>query len=910
MTPVPVPIPLVASPVAGNAVTCTAAGQLSIASSAPVLVGDKNQPNGVVGIGSDGSVTYDPILVRTGTAAALAAFVPQAGQHVYATDSHKLVIGDGTTTFASLSAFALSSALASYLSTSGGSMSGDIGMGNAMLSFNGAGDLGGGEINGTAYDANGAAIYSDGTDLQIKAPSTGIIRFPDVSIDGVGNVRIDASDGGGTLTFVGGGTGKLDMGGQPAINFPSPSAATDAANKAYVDAVASGLDPKNSVRAATIAALPANTYANGTAGVGATLTANANGALAAVDGITLIVGNRLLVQNEVAAANNGIYALTQLGDGSHPYILTRTIDANSATVVTSGMFTFVEEGTKNAAAGFVLSTTGAITIGTTALTFTQFSGAGEITNGAGLAKSGNTLSVATGGVTNAMLAGSIAASKLVGTDITVVSTIVTGVWNGTKVGLAYGGSNADLSATGGAGQYVKQSSSGAALTVGTIPLADLPGSIPASKLVVTDIVVAESAVTGLVADLALKAPLASPALTGTPTAPTAAANTNTTQLATTAYVVAAIPSVANPTATIGLTVVNGSATTPMRSDGAPALDVTISPTWSGAHTFSNAVVGSKRITSGVVSAGNQATTYTTDASLGNEFNLTLTGNVTLANPTNGVDGQVVRWQLAQDATGSRTLTLGANFNTTAIGTVTASTTASAIDYLCAIYRAGATKWDVVAFSRADGGNAVTSVALALPGIFTVSGSPVTSTGTLTGALANQSPNLVWAGPASGGAAVPTFRALVAADLPAAFGRCTADVAFNNVTSYANVTGLSFAIGANEIWSVEFNIAITTSGAAAGILFQVTGPASPTDLNINAFGDTSLVAVSSSNATAFSTPTGAFGSTALSGGTVRIVACINNGANAGTVQLQAAANAASLSTNSVLRDSYMVARKMA
>lgn len=84
-----------------------------------------------------------------------------------------------------------------------------------------------------------------------------------------------------------------------------------------------------------------------------------------------------------------------------------------------------------------------------------------------------TVSVKNLGITNAMLAGSIAASKLVGTDIATVGTVTAGTWNGTKIGLAYGGTNADLSATGGASQVLKQVSSGAAITVGQLASTDL-----------------------------------------------------------------------------------------------------------------------------------------------------------------------------------------------------------------------------------------------------------------------------------------------------------------------------------------------------------------------------------------------------------------------------------------------------
>lgn len=95
-----------------------------------------------------------------------------------------------------------------------------------------------------------------------------------------------------------------------------------------------------------------------------------------------------------------------------------------------------------------------------------------------------------------------------------------------------------------------------------------------------------------------------------------------------------------------------------------------------------------------------AATIATDAALGRYFRVTLAGNRTLGNPTNAVDGQKVVWELIQDATGSRTITLGSNFALgTSIAAVTLTTTASKRDFLGAIYNSTATKWYVIAFSK-------------------------------------------------------------------------------------------------------------------------------------------------------------------------------------------------------------------
>jgi len=247
-------------------------------------------------------------------------------------------------------------------------------------------------IAGTLGVTN-AATFSDSLTVTGALTGNGNVTLGNASGDTItvtGTATFaESADFDGGLTVAGSQT--VDMGGNRVTNIGTPSQATDATTKAYVDSVKQALDIKDSVRVATTAALTA-TYNNGTGGVGATLTADANGAVS-IDSISLSSGDRVLVKNQSDASENGIYSVTTVGDVSNPFVLTRTIDADSSSEVTGGMFTFVEEGT-NADAGFVLSNiTGSATIGTDNLTMTQFSGAGSVTAGDGLAKSGNTLSV-------------------------------------------------------------------------------------------------------------------------------------------------------------------------------------------------------------------------------------------------------------------------------------------------------------------------------------------------------------------------------------------------------------------------------------------------------------------------------------------------------------------------------------
>lgn len=128
------------------------------------------------------------------------------------------------------------------------------------------------------------------------------------------------------------------------------------------------------VDAATTNGLPAYTYNNGSAGAGATITGNSNGALSAQDGVTLTVGQKLLVKNEGGATsrrNNGVYSVTQVGDGSHPYILTRATDADTPAELSGAIVGISGGSTQNNFNYFLNLPAAAITIGTTLLPFVR-----------------------------------------------------------------------------------------------------------------------------------------------------------------------------------------------------------------------------------------------------------------------------------------------------------------------------------------------------------------------------------------------------------------------------------------------------------------------------------------------------------------------------------------------------------
>jgi hypothetical protein len=223
------------------------------------------------------------------------------------------------------------------------------------------------------------------------------------------------------------------------------------AAKTYIDNTRSGLEVKDSVVASTTANLT-GAYNNGASGVGATLTNSGSQAAFAIDGITLIANDRVLIKDQTTAAQNGVYKVTAVGGGASNWVLTRTTDCDTAGEFNSGVFFFVEKGTDNADNGFVMSQDAAISFGTTTITFSQFSGAGQITAGSGLAKSGDTLLVNTGtGITvtsdNIVIDTAWAGQAA----ITTVGTIGTGTWNGTAISATYGGTGLNTSSATGVG---------------------------------------------------------------------------------------------------------------------------------------------------------------------------------------------------------------------------------------------------------------------------------------------------------------------------------------------------------------------------------------------------------------------------------------------------------------------------
>ena len=191
----------------------------------------------------------------------------------------------------------------------------------------------------------------------------------------------------------------VSLNSQKITNLADPNADADAANKGYVDGVAQGLDVKDSV--------VATTTANGTLS-----SAFANGST--IDGVSLSTNDRILIKDQSTQTENGVYKVNASGAPTR-------VDDLAAGADAAGAFVFVEQGTVNAENGFVCtSNKGSAVVGTNNLVFSQFSGAGQITAGNGLEKSGNTLSAdlkSNGGlvIESAEIAVDLAASSITGT---------------------------------------------------------------------------------------------------------------------------------------------------------------------------------------------------------------------------------------------------------------------------------------------------------------------------------------------------------------------------------------------------------------------------------------------------------------------------------------------------------------
>lgn len=369
----------------------------------------------------------------------------------------------------------------------------DASGGTTGMTFTGGPITGGGTLtmSGTLVVANGGTgantltgyVKGNGTSAMTAAatiPNTDITGLGTMSTQSASSVAITggAIDGAtigattpaaGTFTSATMTTGSITT---------APTTGNDIVNKTYADSIASGINFHQSCRLATTTALPSNAYNNGTSGVGATLTATANGALS-VDGVAVVVGNRILVKNESNQAHNGVYTVTQTGSGGAPFVLTRATDFDSSgsgvDQIDAGDFFLITAGSTLANTSWVQQTPLPITVGTTAIVFSQFGAPLTYSAGTGLNESpAYTFNIANTGVSSGSYGGAatavtlavnaqgqvtsatdvsiaIAASQVTSgtidsarisgsyTGITGVGTLAAGTWNATTIAPNYGG---------------------------------------------------------------------------------------------------------------------------------------------------------------------------------------------------------------------------------------------------------------------------------------------------------------------------------------------------------------------------------------------------------------------------------------------------------------------------------------
>jgi hypothetical protein len=295
------------------------------------------------------------------------------------------------------------------------------------------------ELAGVISDETGTGVLVFSNSPTLVTPTLGAALATSITATS-GNMSVSAAAGNNSVNLVPTGTGTVDVANKRITSVAEPTQSSDAATKNYVDAVKTGLDVKDSVIVATNANLT-GTYANGSSGVGATLTNSGTQAALTIDSRVLTVGDRVLVKDQTTALQNGFYRVTTVGTVSTNWVLTRSTDADENSEITPGAFTFVEEGTVGGNNGYVCTNVGAITIGTTPITFVQFSGAGSVIAGDGLTKTGNTLNAV--GTNNRISISADAidiSSSYVGqATITTLGTIGTGTWQGSVIGATYGG---------------------------------------------------------------------------------------------------------------------------------------------------------------------------------------------------------------------------------------------------------------------------------------------------------------------------------------------------------------------------------------------------------------------------------------------------------------------------------------
>ncbi|CAB4187374.1 hypothetical protein UFOVP1613_20 [uncultured Caudovirales phage] len=321
-----------------------------------------------------------------------------------------------------------------FTSTISGSIDGNAGTATKWATARNLSLTGDGTATLSAVD--GSAAVSGALTLATVNSTVGTYTKITINAKGLATAGSQAS-----LSDLSVPTASFSFNSQLLTNLADPVSLQDAATKNYVDSVAQGLD----VKASVVVATTANITLSG---------------LQTIDGITVSAGDRVLVKNQTTQSGNGIYVASASA-------WARSSDANTWESLVSA-FTFVEQGTTQADSGWVCTVNAGGTLGTTAVTWAQFSGAGTYSAGNGLALTGSTFSVV--GTTDRISVSSggvdIASTYAGQTSITTLGTVATGTWNATTIATTKGGTGLTSFTSGGA-VYATSTS---ALTTGTLPV--------------------------------------------------------------------------------------------------------------------------------------------------------------------------------------------------------------------------------------------------------------------------------------------------------------------------------------------------------------------------------------------------------------------------------------------------------
>jgi len=282
-----------------------------------------------------------------------------------------------------------------------------------------------------------------GTDGSKNIVSLAVATYPSLTeltyLKGVTSgiqAQINAK-GAGTVTAVSvatanGFSGSSSGGATPVLTISATTQApadnsTKVATTAYVDNAVLGQNFKEAVKYATTVALPTVVYANGSSGVGATLTGFAVGALS-IDSNAPTVGQRVLIKNQVSTLENGIYTVTATGSGIAVFVLTRATDFNQTTDIEDGDTMFVLSGTANSTTTWAVNSGVNPVIGTDPITFAQVAGQGSFSAGNGIAITGNSIAINTT-VTADLTTIQTLTNKRVQPRVVAVTQSATPTWN-------------------------------------------------------------------------------------------------------------------------------------------------------------------------------------------------------------------------------------------------------------------------------------------------------------------------------------------------------------------------------------------------------------------------------------------------------------------------------------------------